>query len=253
MEQREPSAWRESFRSAALSLGGLFVRQPHQPFLRALYFHSVYDLDRANFERTMRELMRWGSFIDTTNLLRIMEGGQAPEARYFHISFDDGYRNLLRNALPFLKTLKIPALVFVVTERAGQDPTEGPDQRLMSWEELRLIRTWGFEVGSHTQSHPRLSEIAAQELEKEVAESKRAIEDRLGAECSYIAWPGGRRADVDERFFAAVRAVGFKACFGGFRGSVVPSQTNRFSIPRHHLEASWPLSHVRYFAAGHGE
>ena len=172
----------------------------------------------------------------------------------FHLSFDDGYRNLYRNALTVLKGWKIPALIFVVTGMVGKDPLEGPDQRLMSWEELRVIQAWGFEVGSHTKTHPKLAEVATPyDLVSELRDSKHEIEERLGTECRYIAWPMGRSSDVDGRFFDAVEAAGYRACFGGFRGSVAPGKTDRFRIPRHHLEASWPLSHVRYFATGHGE
>ncbi len=254
MGEGDHPAWREVLRSATLSLLGRLVREPDRPFLRGLYFHSVYDWDRPHFERIIAKLSRLGSFIDTQSLLGILDGHTNLDSKRFHLSFDDGYRNLYRNALPVLRELKIPALVFVVTGMVGQDPLEGPDQRLMSWEELRTIQSWGFEVGSHTKTHAKLSGVSRpQDLDRELRDSKREIEQRLGTECRYIAWPMGQRGDVDGRFFEVVEAAGYRACFGGFRGSVLPGKTDRFRIPRHQLEASWPRSHVRYFATGHGE
>jgi hypothetical protein len=82
--------------------------------------------------------------------------------------------------------------------------------------------------------------------------SKVEIERILGR-CDYIAWPYGGLADIDEVSLSAIQKAGYHACFGAFRGQIIPGVTNRFKIPRHHFEPHWPLSHIRYFAHGAGE
>ena len=124
----------------------------------------------------------------------------------------------------------------------------------MTWDELRTLQSWGFEIGSHTRTHARLAQVSnADDLRDEIEGSKQDIEKNLGAECRYIAWPCGRKSDVNQAFLDAISRAGYRACFGGFRGTVVPGRTSRFSIPRHHLEAGWTWSQIRFFAYGHGE
>jgi len=109
----------------------------------------------------------------------------------------------------------------------------------------------GFEVGSHTQSHARLADVSdPARLELEITGSKRAIEKELGTECRYFAWPFGRWRDVGEEAIDMVVSSGYHGCFGGYRGSVICGKTTPWRIPRHHLDASWPWAHIRYFACG---
>ena len=72
----------------------------------------------------------------------------------------------------------------------------------------------------------------------------------LGVECKYISWPYGRITDVDKASLGMMKNAGYQACFGAFRGSVIPKATDMFSIPRSHFEVHWPISHVKYFARG---
>ncbi|MBI3765261.1 MAG: hypothetical protein HY277_02005 [Ignavibacteriales bacterium] len=58
--------------------------------------------------------------------------------------------------------------------------------------------------------------------------------------------------DDGNRSLTALKA-GFRACFGAARGQIVPGRTDASWIPRHHLEAGWPWSHVKSFVLGFGE
>lgn len=246
-------ALRGAVRHIILSALGRLVLPPKGPFLRALYFHGVADDSVENFESLMKKLRRLGKFVDTETLISMLEARTALEGKYFHLSFDDGYRNVFKNATPILKRLEIPALFFVVTGMAGANNRRGEVER-MTWEDLRTLQSWGFEVGSHSRTHPRFTELLDRSpLLAEIVGSKRDVEDHLGVECKYLAWPHGRKCDIDDRSLEAIVSGGYNACFGGFRGSVRPAKTSRFQIPRHHLEDNWSWAHVRYFACGHGE
>jgi hypothetical protein len=90
-------------------------------------------------------------------------------------------------------------------------------------------------------------------LDDEIGGSKKQIEEELGQECRYISWPYGRLSDADNESLKAVERAGYEACFGAYRGTVRPGETDLFSIPRHHFEVQWPVSHVLYFARGNME
>jgi peptidoglycan/xylan/chitin deacetylase (PgdA/CDA1 family) len=83
----------------------------------------------------------------------------------------------------------------------------------MTWDEVRALRAQGFEIGSHTVSHPILTRIPQGKLETELTESKRTIERELNAPCEAIAYPNGGPADVSETVFAAARLAGYRLGF----------------------------------------
>ena len=243
------------------------VRRAHEDrFLRPLYCHYVFDDQRERFERLIVELQRLGTFVDTDQCLDMLEGKRPIDGRYFHLSFDDGFRNHFTNAMPILRRHRVPALVLVPTSLVGADWGTARTYcqetmhysgviEMIRWGDLAEMLAAGFEVGSHTRTHPRLAATSAQPavLKDELLGSKREIEDRLGRECKYLAWPYGTRRDITPAALEAVTQAGYRGCFGAFRGSVRPPDGNRYSIPRHHFEVEWPLSHVRYYAQGHME
>ena len=244
-----------------------YTARPAAPsFLRCLYCHYVFDDQREQFERIIVQLKRLGTFVDTATCVAMLDGERPVDGRYFHLSFDDGFLNNFTNALPILKAQGVPALFFVPSALIGADWHTARDFALSktifrgvvemaSWQDLENAVAQGYEIGSHTRTHARLSEISANPavLEDEIAGSRREIEARLGMACKYISWPFGTRTDADPASLAAVERAGYEACFGAYRGSVQSGVTDRYSIPRHHFEANWPLQHVLYFAQGNQE
>jgi len=90
-----------------------------------------------------------------------------PHPRTLAVTFDDGMRSVLERARPVLARLGLPATVFVPTDLVG---SEGPmswrgieqwvdgehDRELvpLTWQELSALRAEGWEIGSHSRTHP---------------------------------------------------------------------------------------------------
>jgi peptidoglycan/xylan/chitin deacetylase (PgdA/CDA1 family) len=154
-----------------------------------------------------------------------------PASRTLAVTFDDGYRSVLTHARPILDRLGLPATVFVSTDFVDIDgPMHWPgiddwlgsahedELRGMTWEQLGALRDAGWEIGSHTCSHPRLSRLADAPLARELSESRRACEARFGT-CRTLALPYG---DGDARVLAAAREAGYVAV-AGLPGRGTPS------------------------------
>lgn len=255
---------RPSLRSAAraclLSGLGAFERRTLSPGLRCVFCHYVFDDQIALFERHIIALRRLGTFVDTATCLDMVEGRRAIDGSYLHLSFDDGFKNVLSNAVPVLCRHQVPALFFVPTAFVGAPYEVVTDYcvrvaeykhpiEMCSWDDLKRLVDKGIDIGSHTRTHARFSEISSNpaQLQDELAGSKQDIEDKLGVECSTISWPFGKVSDADYFSIEAVRNAGYRACYGAFRGTVTDAGVSPFLIPRHHYEPQWPLSHVRYF------
>lgn len=149
-----------------------------------------------------------------------LQEGTLPN-RCLVVTFDDGYASVLR-VKPVLEALGFPATVFVVTQFVDSgEPLSWPgvdqwlrtdhghEMRSLTWEELETLRDGGWEVGSHTVTHPTLTALPDGELRRELVESRRAIELRLGS-CRTVAYPYGA---ADERVANAAEDAGyFAAC-----------------------------------------
>jgi len=170
----------------------------------------------AAFERQLRVLLDRG-YRGTT----FAQAVAAPQPKTMAVTFDDAYLSVLELGKPILDRLGIPATVFVPTDYPDRDSVmawPGIDQwvggpheaelRPMSWEQLAGLAAAGWEIGSHTCSHPHLTRIDAGTLAHEMAASKAECERRLERPCRTIAYPYG---DYDERVVAAAGEAGYEA------------------------------------------
>jgi peptidoglycan/xylan/chitin deacetylase (PgdA/CDA1 family) len=198
---------------------------------------------------------RWPAILSTTprrfeeQLTLMLERGYRPVTfeqalaepggRTFAVTFDDAYRSVLERAHPIMERLAVPGTVFVPTNFAGSpepmrwDGIEGwlggpHEQELLclGWDELRDLAAAGWEVGSHTCSHPHLTVMGDEPLAAELRESRAAVESGMGGPCRSIAYPYG---DVDARVVDAARAAGYE---------------NGASLPRR-LDSKDPLDYPR--------
>jgi peptidoglycan/xylan/chitin deacetylase (PgdA/CDA1 family) len=110
----------------------------------------------------------------------------------------------------------------------------------MGWEELGRLAEAGWEIGSHTRTHPRLPTLGGGALEDELAGSRTDLEERLGVPCRSLAYPYGA---ADRRVAQAARAAGYAAAGGLLPGRV--SERNPLLFPRISVGRGWADATLR--------
>jgi peptidoglycan/xylan/chitin deacetylase (PgdA/CDA1 family) len=177
----------------------------------------------AQFEAQVRFLVERGyrgaTFHDAVTAPR--------SRRTVAITFDDGFCSVAERAFPILASYELPATIFVVTDFVGGTSPlawSGIDHwrsgrfrselAPVSWAQLRQLVDAGWEVGSHTCTHPRLTQCGEDQLVRELRDSKESCEQELGITCRSLAYPYG---DVDFRVERAASEVGY-ATAGGLPG-----------------------------------
>ena len=257
---------RAILRDLIVSASAVLNKYSQDQFLRGLYCHYVFDDQKDDFNRLILKLKKIGKFIDTNTCIQMLQGKKEIDGRYFHLSFDDGFRNNYTNAFPILKFHEVPAIFFIPTSliEANWKDTKKFCLKttqytsvieMLKWEDLDQMISAGYEIGSHTKTHARFSDISHDTdlMRDEILESKLEIEKTLNYKCKYISWPYGRLTDANKTSLEMTKNAGYQACFGAFRGTITPGETDAFSIPRHHFEVQWPMSHIEYFARGNRE
>jgi peptidoglycan/xylan/chitin deacetylase (PgdA/CDA1 family) len=133
----------------------------------------------------------------------------------------------------------------------GLELTEGQHHVLdpMNWDEVRSLAALGFEIGSHTVTHPILTNLEPDDLHEELVNSKAEIERQTGKPCFSISYPNGARADYSNAVVEATRAAGYVLGFtlaerlDDHRNG--PYLISRIGVPGH-----VPLTALRIRASG---
>ncbi len=150
-------------------------------------------------------------------------GGPLPR-RPVVLTFDDGYRSDYTHAGPVLRGLQWPGVLNLALNNLRPGDITVP--------EVRRLIAWGWEIDSHTLTHPDLTTLAPNALRHELAGSRAAIVRRLGQPARFFCYPFGR---YDPTVVAAVRAAGYEAATTEDEGLGVAGR--RFTLPRIRVNA----------------
>lgn len=152
---------------------------------------------------------------------------------HFAPTFDDSYLSVGTRALPVLQKYGVTGTLFVVASAIGK--TNLWDQRigdrteaLLDRVQLKELAASGFEIASHTLTHPWLTKLSDSELKAEVQDSKHQLEDLFGFPIVGFSYPYG---DYDERVREAAIEAGYEYAVSTDIGVMKPD-TDLFSLPR---------------------
>jgi len=256
-------------------------------------FPSAPGAGTAGLARQLRFLRRAATVVPLADALTALNVGRPLPPRAVALSFDDGYADNLRLAVPLLERLELPATFFLVPALLSQEvpawwellgwafartgratlewegtryPTDTARARrsaylvacervkrrdgaaraaavaelvdrlapagrppgpglFLDWDGARELVRRGFAVGSHSLRHDILSAEPAAAQRADLAEAKRALEQRLGVAVPLLAYPNGTRLDYGPETVDAARAAGH-----GFAATTVDGW-NRPAVP----------------------
>lgn len=210
-----------------------------------LCYHSVADdgppftsVTEEAFERQLSTLRKLGFRSGRHDDLARLARGERLDERLVFLTFDDGHVDNHATARPLLEAYGFHALIFLLPPRVDHGEVfDWPrvEQRVAAYPKVMRSLTWpmvesmaehGHEFGSHTLSHPDLTELGGEELRQELFDSRARIIERLGW-CDSIAYPFGV---WNERVAEAAADAGYSYGFTLPDGSQLSA--GRLTIPR---------------------
>jgi peptidoglycan/xylan/chitin deacetylase (PgdA/CDA1 family) len=191
-----------------------------------LCYHAISDswpdpvaVTPAQLERQLAFLRRRG-FVGATFSEAVAD---PPAPRTLSVTFDDGYRSVIERAFPILEQFDMPGTVFVPSQYATspeppfwqgkrhQQWFGGPFESELaglSWQELRKLIAAGWEIASHSRSHPHLTDLGDEALKEELLGSRQECEQGTGKSCLSLSYPYG---DLDERVIQVASEAGYRS------------------------------------------
>lgn len=145
--------------------------------------------------------------ISFTDLENHFTEGDALPLKPIILSFDDGWKNQVKYALPLLKAHQYTATFFVFTNAIG-------NRGFMTWDDLHTLLGAGMTIASHSLSHPYLTHLTDPvALENEIVASKRILEEGLGITVNEFAYPFGQ---YNQEIIELVKKAGYRSARGDF-------------------------------------
>jgi peptidoglycan/xylan/chitin deacetylase (PgdA/CDA1 family) len=197
-----------------------------------LFWHRIAD-DRANawtmsnslFVRQIRWLQKRFTFVSLEEAQRRIRAGCNREP-CISITFDDGYADNCRQAVPWLIENRIPFTYFVTLQNilTGEpfpdDLAMGLPLAPNNLEQLRTMASAGVEIGAHTFTHADLGAISdRQVLHHEVIAAREELQKALDRPVRYFAVPYGLHANLSRVVFALSETAGYAgvcSAYGGY-------------------------------------
>lgn len=140
--------------------------------------------------------------------------------------------------IDWMKRLKYPSRVAVertlrvMTPYFAADWRDREDCDPASWDELRRMSRALVSFGSHTLTHPMLRSLRLEQLQEEVRDSRRLLEERLGRAAEFFAYPDDEHHAAAREFVRAYYRAAFVCSRQCVEPGVEPYLMPRLALPR---------------------
>jgi peptidoglycan/xylan/chitin deacetylase (PgdA/CDA1 family) len=184
-----------------------------------LLYHSVqehpppwiapYTVTPAVFARQLDRVVDSGRIpMSSDRLAEALHGGRPLPPRCVLITFDDGYADFARHALPQLVERNLPVTLYVTTDAVWPTPRPPlPPAAMLTWDDLREIADApGLSIGAHGCTHRELDTLPIEAMHREIIGSRARLEDELDCCVTSFAYPYGYNNGAVR---AAVRHAGY--------------------------------------------
>jgi peptidoglycan/xylan/chitin deacetylase (PgdA/CDA1 family) len=198
-------------------------------------YHSVGDdnwehgVTFGTFKKQIDYLTYRYKAITFKDVLDIISGKSInPEYPSFALTFDDGYKDIM-SVKDYLKEKGIKPVLFLLSdsEKSVKDELKNSKQMLDA-NDIKLLIKEGWEIGSHSATHKDFWHLSDEEINTEVVESKKTLEEKYGVAVNYFSYPRGR---YTKKVISAVKEAGYKMAVSMDDGKITAG-IDQFTLPR---------------------
>lgn len=217
-------SWLYGLTAGVIAQFNIMWRAERSYGLRILCYHSVSDLKEGglcpgsnillkNFKEQMQLLIKSGFYtVSLAELERFLDGKINLPPKSFIVTFDDGYKNIKNNVVPFLSCLGISCIIFITTDyigcrrpfpfeewtsvggKSGRRNSNDVDEEffpLTVSDIVELSNMGNVLIGSHSSDHRSFIKQKRFEIEEKLVKSRQILENITGRAVNHFAYPYG--------------------------------------------------------------
>ncbi len=249
-------------RDYTLNILGTFSRP--SSYVHILNGHMVdwnhdNEQDGERFAKQLSALHKYCDFVNIEDAVRMIVDREKVTRPTVAFTFDDGWRDCYTQIAIQLERYGVNAMFFInphfadaadnndvaYIENFTVNTTKSPGKHPMTWSQIKELQRRGFLFGAHTLDHFCINDDNVEELERQIGDCRAEIEEKLGVDCDYFAFPYGKlehanpkSIEIACRYYKYVFSQSDHKHFFSYGGRV---------INRRHFEPFWPVAHVKYF------
>lgn len=159
------------------------------------------------------------------DLLDYFDTGRPLPPKAIAITFDDATAGHYNFAFPLLKKYGMIATFFITTNPVGK-------VGMLTWNQIKEMSDSGMFIGSHSLSHANLAAIGDEQLRRELIDSKKILEEKIGKEVDLLAYPGG---NYNANVIDLVKEAGYQAALSVYK-IIDQAPKYRYVIRRFHAD-----------------
>ena len=173
------------------------------------------------FKATIELLKKEGyNGVTLDQVWQAWNGGPGLPAKPLVISFDDGYLSHTVTAKPILQAAGWPGVLNLEGKNIGKGG--------LTTTQVEGLIAAGWEIDSHTLTHPDLTASDDASLKTELVDSRKLLQEKFNVPANFFCYPAGKN---DARVRAAVEAAGYKGATTVEPG-IASKSDNPYELPR---------------------
>jgi peptidoglycan/xylan/chitin deacetylase (PgdA/CDA1 family) len=214
----------------------------------ALFYHRVADehptawtVSNHLFERQIDWLASHFELVSLEEVQRRL-GDRTSSRPAVAITFDDGYAENCRHAIPLLIKRRIPCTYFATLWNVQRGQPFAHDQALgynfppNTIDQLRAMADAGIEIGAHCRHHEDLALVDRDRLYDEIVVAGGELARLVAHPIRYIAFPFGHYLNIRTDALDMARAAGYLGFCSGYGGYNFPGE-DPFHLQRVNVNA----------------
>lgn len=250
---------RSLLRSCYLNIVGSLSKT--KPGIHIINSHYVTPLESDSkndidiFDDFLKYLSSKAKFINIDEAThRIVNNDISTNQTILTFTFDDGFEECYTIIAPLLEKYNCRGMFFINANyiESSVEYQKQFNKRIaidtkkpMTWEQVRDLHNRGHFIGSHNLDHTNMAELDEHDLNFQIKENKKILEEKLNYKCDYFAWTYGQMQHFSESALEQTLNC-HKYIFSGTNYKDYFSMDGKV-INRRHLEPFWTKSQIKYF------
>ena len=228
---------------------------------RILCYHGItphpfnqYAISTITFMQQMEYLVNNYLIISIDHLVEMLRNGERISPKVVAVTIDDGFLDVYENAYPIFIRYNIPATIFLPVKFINNNSLQEenhllPQNKFLTWDQIREMSNNGCSFGSHTVSHISLGKLSNSQIQYELETSKTRIEMELGKNVTGFAYPYGTYRDFNPKIERLVEEAGYSWAVSTLSG-VNKVGRNLYALRRTTIENSDSYSSFQHVMSG---